>query len=496
MRRRLARRDFLKMAGAGAAGVLLLRTRGSTPIALRSDVSKPRDRGNQMNVILVIVDTLRKDHVGVYGNNWIQTPNLDALAKQSLRFTRAYPESIPTIPARRAIHTGLRTFPFRNWAPHKGDPVRLYGWQPIPEEQTTLAEILRSVGYKTLLVTDCYHQFKPAMNFGREFDVYRWIRGQESDSYQPYWLGEGRAKEYFKSDRGTKGKVYEEKLQQYLANTVQRKTEADWFAPQVFHAASELLEGVSQKQPFFLVVDSFDVHEPWDPPHQYVDLYDDTSYDELEPIIPLYGESNYLTERLLKRMRALYAGEVTLVDRWLGYFLDKANDLGLMENTVLLFLSDHGHALGEHGLLGKNTRGLWPELIDIPFLLRHPEGKGAGQTSEYFASTHDIAPTILGMLDLESPLPMDGENLALLLDGQEPTPRPYFTLGFDQYVWARDDRYVLICRNDGAEAQLYDSQTDPAQTQNIATDYPKIVKRLFKYVLKDAGNKPLPNYKV
>lgn len=493
--RRLTRRDLLKVAGVGTLGMLLLRTKGST-----SNISRLPKQGNRMNVILIIVDTLRKDHIGVYGNDWIQTPNLDALAKESLRFTRAYPESIPTIPARRAMHTGLRTFPFRDWAPHKGDPVRLYGWQPIPEEQITLAEILRPLGYETLLVTDCYHQFKPAMNFGREFGVYRWIRGQEADPYQPHWLGEDqRFKKYeLKGTQGEKAqKTLEkelERLEQYLANTVQRKSEEDWFAPQVFRAAAELLEGVSQKQPFFLVVDSFDVHEPWDPPRQYVDLYDDPNYDGPEPITPLSGESNYLTDRLLKRMRALYAGEVTLVDRWLGYFLDKAKDLGLMDNTILFFLSDHGHSLGEHGLLGKHSRGLWPELIDIPFLLRHPEGKGAGQTSEYFASTHDIAPTILGMLDLEPPLPMDGENLALLLDGKEPTSRPYFTLGFDRYVWARNEQYALICRNDGAEAQLYDTITDPAQTQNIAADNPKITKQLFRYVLKDAGGKP-PNYK-
>ena len=68
-----------------------------------------------MNVVVVIIDTLRKDQVGAYGNNWIKTPNLDALSKESLRFTQAYPESIPSIPARRAIHTGLRTWPFRGW---------------------------------------------------------------------------------------------------------------------------------------------------------------------------------------------------------------------------------------------------------------------------------------------------------------------------------------------------------------------------------------------
>ena len=76
-----------------------------------------------MNVILVIVDSLRKDHVSAYGNDWIQTPSLNALAKESLRFTQAHPDAMPTIPARRAIHTGMRTFPVKAPA---------WGWRPIP----------------------------------------------------------------------------------------------------------------------------------------------------------------------------------------------------------------------------------------------------------------------------------------------------------------------------------------------------------------------------
>jgi len=95
-----------------------------------------------MNAIVVILDSLRKDHVRVYGNDRIKTPSLDALSEESLRFTRAYPESIPTLPARRAIHTGIRTWPFRDWEPPEGEDFMPAGWQHIPEDQTTLSEIL------------------------------------------------------------------------------------------------------------------------------------------------------------------------------------------------------------------------------------------------------------------------------------------------------------------------------------------------------------------
>jgi arylsulfatase A-like enzyme len=274
-----------------------------------------------MNVILVILDSLRKDHVGAYGDDRIKTPNLDAVAAEGLRFTRAHPDAMPTIPARRAIHTGMRTLPFK---------VR---WAPIPEEQTTLAEILKKEGYHTALVTDTYHQFK--MNFGRGFDAYRKIRGQERDHYKdPSVISEEWMRErYLILGEGKKAR-------QYLANVQGRKSEEDWFAPKVFLGAMDLLEEARRKEPFFLVADCFDPHEPWDPPKEYVDLYDE-GYEGKEPLNDNYGKDDYLTDRQLLRMRALYAGEITMADRWLGHFLGKANNLGVMENTLLVVIRSH-----------------------------------------------------------------------------------------------------------------------------------------------------------
>jgi arylsulfatase A-like enzyme len=176
----LTRKEFLKAATTGAAGAALLGT--ST---LSSSCSPQLSRKSSSNIVLVIIDSLRKDHIGAYGNPWIKTPNMDALSKESLRFTRAYHESLPTICARRAIHTGMRTWPFRDWHQYKGVDIRLWGWQPIPEGQRHLAEILKGRGYRTLFVTDNLHQYMASMNFQRSFDVFDFIRGQTTDGYQP-----------------------------------------------------------------------------------------------------------------------------------------------------------------------------------------------------------------------------------------------------------------------------------------------------------------------
>ena len=138
-----------------------------------------------MNIILVIFDSLRKDCVGAYGSPpwWkIQTPHWDALARESLVFTRAFPESLPTLPTRRALYTGRKVFPFHN-ANFKlrGDFKGAAGWGPIPEDQDTIAEILQAAGYRTGLISDVYHQFKPSKNFWRGFDQWTFLRGQEKD---------------------------------------------------------------------------------------------------------------------------------------------------------------------------------------------------------------------------------------------------------------------------------------------------------------------------
>jgi arylsulfatase A-like enzyme len=493
----LTRREFLALAGAGMLGTSLLGA--GCDLSRRMPNLPGQPLGGDTNVVLVIIDSLRKDHLGAYGNDWIRTPNLDALAKESLRFTRAYPESAPTICARRAIHTGLRSWPFRDWKPPKGEDIILQGWQPIPKGQAHLAEILKQSGYTTMFETDNMHQYKASYNFQQGFDVFDFIRGQTTDNYMPNWT--------FPRERVQnallKGNVtaMRAQMQQYWANVegrllAERQTEEDWFTPRVFSGAMELLEAAgAAEQPFFLVVDNYDPHEPWDTPEEYVSLYDDEPYDGPEPYSVIYGNSDYLTERELKRMKARYAGEVTMVDTWLGNFLDKMEQMNLFENTLLLVLSDHGVAFGEHGYTGKPAYALWPEITDVPFMIRHPEGKGSGETSDYFASTHDVAPTILGFLGMEPEQPMDGQDLSVLFDGGAPEERSHFTLGYNDRAWARDEDYVMFAKNDGSNVLLYDLNADPEMKTDIAGDNQDVIDRMWNdYVLEDAGG-PLPTYR-
>lgn len=195
-------------------------------------------------------------------------------------------------------------------------------------------------------------------------------------------------------------------------------------------------------------------------------------------------------------MRALYAGEVTMTDRWFGRFVNRMADLGLLESTLLIVFSDHGVSLGEHGFTGKVAQAIWPELKDIIFYVRHPKGKGSGKTSDFRAGFHDIAPTVLGQMGLEPPQPMDGQDLGPILEGNAPhQERPYVTLGYGNYSWAEDDRWALSARNDGEEARLYDLASDPKMNKNVAGGNRDVVRRMWEgYVLRDAGGEPPPMY--
>ena len=483
-KRTFTRRDFLRTAGAGAAGTSLLGVAGCAGFADKmprmSEEYLPGG-GAGPNVILVIIDSLRKDHVGAYGNSWIETPTLDALAGESLLFARAHPEAMPTLPARRAIHTGMRTWP--TFAPS-------YGWRSIPTGQTTVAETLAREGFGTYLVTDTYVQFRGHLNFGRGFDVYRTIRGQEKDTYKdPSIVSEEEMRErYLILGEGLKAR-------QYLANVKGRNGEEDYFAPRVFSDATVALEeAVGRNRPFFLVADCYDPHEPWDPPQEYVSLYDQ-GYSGKEPLDDNYGSDDYLTDRQLLRMRALYAGEVTMTDRWLGKFVQRAHELGVMERTLLVVVSDHGHLLGEHGFTGKLAYALYPELTDTVFMVRHPAGKGAGKSSDLYASTHDVAPTILSFLGVEQPEPMDGQDLMPLLSGEGNWPaRDHITQGYKNYVCCRDEHRVMFCRTDGADAHLFDAVNDVDQRRDLAEAEPETVRTMFEeYAQQDAAGR-LPNF--
>jgi arylsulfatase A-like enzyme len=503
---RVSRRTLLKSAAVGALGLAAAcagdektpgtDTRSTGPKAQEPEHSGAAASGSKGGIatsaIIIVMDSLRADHIGAYGNDWIETPSLDALAGEGIVFTHAFPECLPTIPMRRTLHTGMRTWPFREWVPDKGDIAPYRGWQRIPEEQTTLAETLLLENCQTGFITDTFHHFRPSKNFHRGFQQFVWVRGQEIDPWRSTLTVDPEDVNELVAPGLTETEAYFQTfmIAQHLANQASREREEDYQAPRVFREAMDWLEENKKAQRFFLLVDSFDPHEPWDPPQKYVDLYADPEYDGHPMVRTRYGPSDNLTEAQLQHMRARYAAEVTMVDQWLGRFLDRARELGMLEDTLLVVTSDHGHQLGEHGVTGKVARGLWYELVDVPLIIRRPDGIDAGKRVESFVQHHDIAPTVLASLGVAPRVALEGVNL-LELAAERISPREHVSCGYNDFSWCRDARYAYITRNDGTDAQLFDMEADPLQKQNLAADELGMVKTLRQKLLADAGG-PLP----
>jgi len=476
------RRRFLGAAGTGLAGAAL----GGLGLKELAEGA-----GSRQNIVLVIIDSLRSDHLGCYGNPVVRTPNLDALARESVRFTRVYPEAMPTVPARRSILTGRRAYPFRGWEPWQGMAKRP-GWSPILPGTETLITTLRRAGYWTGYVTD-----NPFLGFGEFFDPFRHtarrfvpLRGQRKWRQNALGVSRQDALRYLPpGPLRTEGDI--DRIRHYLANNGRVNGEAQQAAARVFTRAGRVLQEAKRSKPFCLVVDSFDPHEPWTPPRKYMNLYGDPDYRGSEVGIVNYRPADYLSERLIARLNVAYKAEVTMVDRWLGRFLDQLHDLKLEDETAIMLVSDHGVYLGERNWTGKSDSKLHPELIQVPLMMRDQQGRGAGTTSDYFATTVDIAPTLFSLADLRAPRFFDGTDLSPIAEGGQPAEKRRFAYGgYSSWTYIRDERWKLISRNDKGEFRLFDLEADPGERRDVAHAHPKQVDRLWRELVQRAGGRP------
>ncbi|NLT06604.1 MAG: sulfatase-like hydrolase/transferase [Solirubrobacterales bacterium] len=492
---RITRRRALQAGGAGALALGL----GACNDDLEPRVSHAEDAPN---VVLIVTDSTRRDFVSVYddGDPLADTPNLEALASESLIFDHAVPETMPTGAARRSIITGMRGFPFRNWTvtPHlPAEP----GWNDIYPYQPMLTEVLGEAGVETAYVTDNPFLIGPRFEqFRRTLDMARPDYSQASyrDFNRPFKrLAPRSAIERYLFPK-LSDSVEVKRLREYVGwNNLYRRRESDYAAARVIRSGMDALDQLKDKRPFFLGVDAFDPHEAFDPPRVYMSKFDAVKGSEKEGLIPIqpfdtpYSRVHHLDidKDTLERIRELYAAELTFVDRWIGRLLNKMDDLGMMENTAVIYLSDHGLNLGEYGILGKHAAyPNWP-IYRVPYLVREPGGrKLAGEHTNYYASTHDVGATVLGFQGIRKPGLMDGEDLSRIFDGKQPfDDRPYFTACYARYLICGNDKWVLVTHSERARVRLFDREADPGEEVNLANQYPEVVDELWSVLEQEAG---------
>lgn len=404
-----------------------------------------------MNVVFILCDTLRRDHCGAYSQGrplnecwsrqapaWIvPTPNMDRLARRGTIFTNAYCGSSPCMPARRDLYTGRLEFLERGWGPLEDADLDLPRQVSGPPNQSI--HLMQREGHRvSQLITDHFHLWEQGSgNYHMGYTGFDFIRGNEADNWQtdPIDFACPPADLYRKNER------------HFRHAALFRRSEEDYYPAQVFSRAAEWIDRNTAHRDFYLHIDCFDPHEPWDPPEEILRQFEPRGYEV--PFdwsaMPPYGtlEEGATTPEQLRFIQARYAAKVVLVDRWLGRLLDALDRNDLWQNTLVIFTSDHGTFNGDHDRTGKGGTHQFDALSHIPFLMAHP-GLGHGETREQLVELVDVYPTVLAAVNKPIPANLHGVNLLPVLEDAGSPTRDFALTGvFGRSVTISDGRWVL-----------------------------------------------------
>ena len=439
-----------------------------------------------MNIILIISDTLRADHLGCYGNPTVYTPNLNALAARSTVFDRHYAASFPTVPARADFLLGQWTFTFMKW-------------ERYPDDRVPLAHYLANHGYLTVGVVDTPFLRDGGMGYDRGFAHFFDLQCQAT---------------------------YHRKVNGWLFDQP-RLTEFDYCAPKTFHQAEMCLDRIYTKN-FFLMIDVWDPHEPWDPPAWYAKRYLPNWKGQV--VSPPYNtiDKSHQTKEDLEIARGCYMAEITMVDRWIGRLLERVESLGIADETAIVFTSDHGYYFGEHGgMFGKmmrttieyqkdpewNSSPLYEEIVHVPLIVYLPGA--TPHRSPALVSAVDVMPTILDIagIDARKEPTIHGRSVLPIVHGTASTNRDFVVSSVPlinpgpqsgmrlvddalrvmaeyQPATITDERWSMLYSAVDQPVELYDLTSDASQMNNVAAQHPDVVRRLHgQYVnlLEEVG---------
>lgn len=397
------------------------------------------------NVILIIIDALRPDHLGCYGYKRDTSPNIDNLAKEEALFTQAISQGSYTPPSFFSILTS--TYP---------NTHRVYTFGvPLSKKIKTLPEILKAKGYYLGLISG--RGSMAEFHFSeleREFDTF----------YPP-------AKKYISANEVTE-------------NAIQ------WLR-------------LNSKKNFFLWLYYIDTHTPYTKPCPYNKLYINDKFikdgnkripiaDESKPLCDGYGAIPRITAVKDKTDTnfyiALYDGEIRYVDEQIGMVLAELKRLNLYDNTLILITSDHGEGMGEHNYYFVHAYSLYDELLKVPLIIAGSNIIPRGKIIDSQVQLIDIMPTILDILGVERPKNIEGVSLLPLILDRENQSRIFAFSDRNNIVSVRTDKWKFIETHDVITNtyayELYYLENDPKELNNLVEEKPKEVS-LFKKKLKD-----------
>jgi len=391
------------------------------------------------NVIYILTDQWRATAFGYAGDPNVKTPNLDRFAGEAVNFINAVSVLPVCTPYRASLLTGrfpTSTGMFLN---------DVY----LPEEELCMAEIFKSEGYRTAYLgkwhLDGHGRFNNVAPERRQgFDYWMALECSHQYNKMPYYDTHSTEMKYWE---GYSPFAIAEETRKYLE------------------------EQAGNRVPFLLFVSIATPHFPHNSaPKEYKDLYPEAGI-ELTPNVP-----EEMQERARKELNGYYA-HCTATDKAIGDILSRVKDLDLMENTIIVFSSDHGEMMGAHGGRPKSKQAAWDESVRVPFLISYPEiGRHKGTVVKAPITTPDILPSLLGLANIQIPVSIEGEDLSQLIRSPDPeTDRSALFMNIcpftseyvlDEYRGIRTKQYVYVRTLDGA-SMLFDHVNDPYQLDNL-----------------------------
>lgn len=469
----------------------------------------------QPNILLIMCDQLRYDALGCYGNTQIHTPNIDSLALNGSTFDSHFIQNPVCSPSRCTLLTGR--YPKNHGTRDNGIPLR--------DEELTFPQVLQGAGYRTAAIGKMHFttQFRPKENEEEDwpednygFEIIHTTSDTKTGAYLQ-WLKRESPKDYeivkqqgerkTKEDRASAAdKDHSGPPQVYPSEVNPNYHQSSWIADRTI----DLINESDGTRPFFALCSFVDPHHPFDPPAPYSTLYDP---DKLMP--PIYQEGelddkpphfrrhrsgkgfsnekyNYaaLDRHAWGQVKAAYYGMISLIDDCVGRILKALREKGIEDDTLILFTSDHGELMGDHGLLFKGPF-LYDCLIKAPMLMQWPGVIPKGSRYKQVTEHVDLMPTILEYAGVRCPYGVQGMSMSPIVRGDSGGGREYALTEFNCYDWGLNMKtvtgndYKLTYYAGERFGELYDRNADPQEIKNLwdDPDYRTVKQELLRKLM-------------
>jgi len=429
------------------------------------------------NIIVLMTDQQRYDTIGAWGCDHMVTPNLDRLTREGISFRQAYCPGATCISSRAAMFTGMYphttgVYSFDPWGDHRN-------WVQDLADSGYWCASIGKMHFSPRDIPGGFHERvvvenptnKTHANGGSDDDWGKYLsfhgltRPNDRQHTDPDWLKKFQAVPWHHEE-------------QYHSDVFIGKSAVSW------------IRNHKGEGPLFLQVGFTGPHEPWDPLPRHLELYLDRAVpapvvregelagkppqhqEHLERFADARGEARIdlrlASDADLANMRRHYYAKITTVDEQLGLVLDALEDRGYLENSLLVFCSDHGEMLGDHGLPYKWL--MYDPVVHVPMIVRHSGSVSHPSACDDLVSLMDIGPTILEAAGMEVPAYLEGRSLRALLEGEELAPRDFVCCEDNYQVMLRTPQHKLVYYIGQDDGELYDLEEDPHELWNRWAD--------------------------